>query len=296
MASIEPSCYAWAGLNLGVVEAPPVIEGAMQRMFGLSRVEASPAQWHATIRMTLDEDDEFLDSMPPWVRGHYASAPPTQVPMVVRHKEDEYAIVARSEETGACVVCAPPYKHFRIRSQVLTDRPGPLLFNAVLVPLIRDLLLHQGKVLMHAACVATSNGDGLIFLADSGGGKTTTALSLFRAGFDFVSDDLITVFPKDGQVWIETVRKTTNLSPRTMGFFPELSALRKSGRKFQARKVPLDPLDLCGAEGLRQGGHHHGSRGPQRPQTHPEAGGRHATGAHEEQHVCHGRSHIQAEP
>ena len=123
MAFTEASCYAWAGLNLGVVEAPPIIEGAMQRMFGLSRVEASPGQWHATVRMTLDEDGEFIDSMPPLVRGCYASVPPTQVPRVVRHNGDEYAIVARSEAAGAYVVCTPPYKDCLLYTSPSPRRP-----------------------------------------------------------------------------------------------------------------------------------------------------------------------------
>ncbi|OHB65460.1 MAG: hypothetical protein A2Y76_05760 [Planctomycetes bacterium RBG_13_60_9] len=238
-------------MNLGIVAAPAVISAAMQDMFNLSRVDVPPAQWHARVSMILDENDAFLDAMPKYVREHYANAPTTQIPLLGQ-SIDEYAIIARGEQTGAYVRCRAPYTEFEIHSQVLADRPAPLLFNAVLVPLVRDLLLYQGKVLMHAGCVATPNGDGLIFMADSGGGKTTTALSLFREGFDFVSDDLIAVFAQDGRICVEGIPKTTNLSPKTIGFFPELASVRKTLGTVRAGKAPVDPADLFGPDGVRR--------------------------------------------
>lgn len=68
--------------------------------------------------------------------------------------------------------------------------PG-LLANAIgLAGLHRD----QGRLHLHAACVARE-GRGLVLVAPSGGGKSTLAAGLVRRGWSYLSDEAVAILP-----------------------------------------------------------------------------------------------------
>jgi hypothetical protein len=71
---------------------------------------------------------------------------------------------------------------------------GELLFNA--------LLTRRGGIELHA-CGIIDNGQGLVFIGNSGHGKTTTA-RLWQASSDveIVSDDRVILRPHDGTWWM----------------------------------------------------------------------------------------------
>lgn len=60
------------------------------------------------------------------------------------------------------------------------------VFNNRLMPV---LLLNRGCLILHAACVSIGN-EGILITAPPNTGKTYTALSLTKMGFQFLSDDL----------------------------------------------------------------------------------------------------------
>ena len=53
-----------------------------------------------------------------------------------------------------------------------------------------ELLERRGLFALHAACLATAAGRGVLLSGPSGAGKSTLALALARAGMSFLSDDI----------------------------------------------------------------------------------------------------------
>jgi hypothetical protein len=73
------------------------------------------------------------------------------------------------------------------------------LFFCVFDPLLFTCLMRLGQILWHASAV-TSRGRSIIIPADAKGGKSTTALTLVSAGFDFLADDNIFLLLQGTQV------------------------------------------------------------------------------------------------
>lgn len=55
------------------------------------------------------------------------------------------------------------------------------------------LLARQGRALFHASAVVSASGGAWLFVGDSHSGKTTTALTLIEAGYDYLADDQLVV-------------------------------------------------------------------------------------------------------
>ena len=129
---------------------------------------------------------------------------------------------------------------------MLHDSVAPSLFlfiNNTLVPL---KLLQKGYSFVHAACL-DHTGEGLLIVAPPNTGKTYTALSLNRAGFNFLSDDLTIIKGNKAYCW------PTNLTinPFHIDTF-ELSISWREYLKMTARqminRVPLLAACLDGVK------------------------------------------------
>jgi hypothetical protein len=122
----------------------------------------------------------------------------------------------------------------------------PLCITSVLVPLLRELLLDHHQVLLHSAAIACPDGTGILLLADSGGGKTTTSLSLLRLGAKLLGDDLIALGDEQGALTLHGFPEPMNLSEQTIGFFEELAGVDISVPIVNAKRV-VSPLELYGS-------------------------------------------------
>ncbi len=83
--------------------------------------------------------------------------------------------------------------------RAITCRPHPAVPTPTLEHLLIDqvlprVLTHRGRIMIHAGCVATSEG-ALAFLGDSGAGKSTLCAEFARAGYSLLSDDGIVIRP-----------------------------------------------------------------------------------------------------
>jgi len=97
-----------------------------------------------------------------------------------------------------------------------------------------EQLKRRGHYSVHAAAVAV--GDKcLIMPGTSGSGKTTLALALARAGFAFLSDDMVYLSSARGRLEALAFPEAFDVTDETVGLFPELSALRAS------KKLPGAP-------------------------------------------------------
>lgn len=119
--------------------------------------------------------------------------------------------------------------------------------SAIFTPLIQEVLQRRSHLVFHSAGLQLQDGTGIMILADSGGGKTTTALSLLRKNASMLADDLV-IFTHAGSLpVIHGIPEPLNLTPATRDFFPEL---REAGslpaRDGITDKVVFDPRSVYG--------------------------------------------------
>lgn len=232
-------CYELVGLKIGLAETPQLLEEAIKKALRLSRTEATDC--HLLLKGRIAEDNAFLKTMPPFIRKKYNSMQGGGDSVIITGPEREIALLAKGMDSSSFAYCPPPYKNIELCCQKLTRKATPLLFQSVLMPMVSELLLQRGKLMMHAGCVVTPEGDAILLLADSGGGKTTTVLSMVREGFLYLSDDLVVATRTDDGYYFEPIRETMNITLKTAGFFPELSFARALIDKSDESKVPIDP-------------------------------------------------------
>jgi hypothetical protein len=121
-------------------------------------------------------------------------------------------------------LCDVPSRQVHIEyPESQTGDPWLLAHLFFTVPLA-ELLKRQGFYMVHAAGLAVT-GKGLLVVGQSGSGKTTLALTLLRAGFDFLADD--TVFLNSGKTGLRLLAfpDEVDVTAQTVGFFPELHGL-----------------------------------------------------------------------
>lgn len=120
------------------------------------------------------------------------------------------------------------------------------------LPLL-ELLKRRGLYPVHAAAVASA-GSAVVLAGTSGAGKTTLALALVRAGFDFLGDDMLLLDPgRNGdRPLVLAFPDELDLSATTVALFPELEPHLESELYGVAkRQLPSDRLGGKLAENAR---------------------------------------------
>jgi hypothetical protein len=92
----------------------------------------------------------------------------------------------------------------------------------VTLPLV-ELLKRRGLYNLHAAGLCI-DGQGLLLSGNSGAGKTTLAVALVRAGFDFLSDDMLFLTSGRDGLRILGFPDQSDVADETVSMFPELRA------------------------------------------------------------------------
>lgn len=119
--------------------------------------------------------------------------------------------------------------------------------SAIFTPLIQEVLQRRRHLIFHSAGLRLQDGTGIMVLADSGGGKTTTALSLLRKGASMLADDLIILTNENSLPVIHGIPEPLNLTAATRSFFPELqAACCLPARDGVTDKVVFDPRTVYG--------------------------------------------------
>lgn len=241
--------YRIGGMTVRLEQAPEFIVDSMAKAFSLSRTTADDNL--VSMRADLLEDNVFFETMPDFVRSVYDRIPEHETPVVFAGPSGEFGIIIRSGGSSTYALVPPSHDRFDMRCQRLTARKSPLHFQSVLIPVLKHLLLQQGKLLVHAGCAASEDGRAILFAGLSGSGKSTTCIALTRAGFRYLSDDLVVLSFQDGRPVVEAIRENMNLTKQTILFFPELARFRADLRKLdpqEREKLPVNPLEVFGAD------------------------------------------------
>ncbi len=138
--------------------------------------------------------------------------------------DGECAALAANAQARYCAWLSPDLRELHYIGQKKSEGLTPLSVSSVLVPVLREFFAQRGAMLLHAAALQMPSGAGVLFLAESGGGKTTTALSVLRSGGRLLADDLVLMQVREGGLEMQGIAEALNLTPQTMAFFPEIAA------------------------------------------------------------------------
>jgi hypothetical protein len=100
------------------------------------------------------------------------------------------------------------------------QKPLRVRLNLFLIGLI-ELLASGGYYDLHAAALVHED-KGYLFVGESGSGKSTTALTLVRQGWHYVSDDAVLLQDQPGAIKALSFRKTFNIDAHLTNNFPEI--------------------------------------------------------------------------
>lgn len=113
-----------------------------------------------------------------------------------------------------------------VQSVIGKREPGRVLAAHLLftIPLL-EVMKRRDRFALHAACLARE-GRGVLLAGGSGSGKSTLTVALVRAGWDFLSDDMVFLHPEDARqprAW--GFSDQIDVSDETAAMFPELRHL-----------------------------------------------------------------------
>jgi hypothetical protein len=87
-----------------------------------------------------------------------------------------------------------------------------------------EMLRRRGRYNLHAGCLARE-GRAVVIAGTAGAGKSTLALSLARAGLDYLGDDMLFLRHSDDTVRVLGFADAIGVTPQTAGWIPELAKL-----------------------------------------------------------------------
>jgi hypothetical protein len=239
-----------AGTKIVFVDPPDIINYVVGRAFSLSEIE--PCDPDITFNCAIHKDETFIDKMPADVYDEFNKIEERDDPCFYEGENGRLFAIVRNMGCASYALTTPPYSQVAVVCQTLTKEETPLHLQVILIPIISHLMMLQGKFIMHAGCVATPEGKGLVLMADSGGGKTTTVFTLTCNGFNFLSDDLVVACPTDEGYVYRPIQERINVTSKTIKFFPELRFAKKKLKKIDATKLPVDPHEVFGKEKIKE--------------------------------------------
>jgi len=249
--SASDLCYDVGGLKIKPVSSDAIVNRDFGNAFSLCRCR--PHNYDVSLEGFIRLDNDYFQDMPAFIRERMDEID-DQNPWYITGPEKQIAVLARGKDTSSYTISHPPYDRIQLNCQKLSHKAAPLLYQTVLLPMISELMVKRGRLLMHAGCVATPEGDGVLLIADSGGGKTTTTLTMASHGFQFISDDLVVASGAAGDLVFEPVREKMNLTRQTIEFFPQIKYLRQALQTSSERKLPVAPGDVFSLERISDQG------------------------------------------
>lgn len=92
------------------------------------------------------------------------------------------------------------------------DVPDSTINHLLVDQIWPRILAHRGELVLHAAAVLGPNG-AILFVGESGRGKSTLAASLHQRGFALLGDDAIVIFAGNGEARCRAVYRSLRLFP-----------------------------------------------------------------------------------
>ncbi len=244
-SSSRPYAVELPGLRVSIAARPERLQSAFEWLFQL----CPTASGAADLRIEADGmcTEAVERCMPEWLRAWLPGTVEGAMPLLVAGPTGEVATLGRFDGLVFCAVAQFCQGSLRL---LCSMRDGGnrtrSIIPSLLVPLLREVLAARGRFLLHAAAVEIEPGAGILLIAPSGGGKTTTTLALVRQGARLVSDDLVVLDVATGQPWAHGIPKLLNVREPTLGFFDELRRCDRAEQRLPGRSS-LSPVSVYGA-------------------------------------------------
>jgi hypothetical protein len=149
------------------------------------------------------------------------------------------------------VLCDPERGNTRVSIlQSAADKLWLIAHPMFTLPFI-ELLRHRGLYNVHSAGLCY-DGKGLLFPGTSGAGKSTLTLTMLRAGFGFLGDDMLFLTTGNEGLRILAFPDEIDATDDTMRFFPELENLILLPKVAGCDKHQIRAEDVYEAEFVRE--------------------------------------------
>lgn len=212
--------YQLPGLKMSVRAQPERVQLALEWLFQVCPKTLDAPDLHLEAVGTSLE--HVIDAIPDWVRMALPSNDPEAPVIMIRGQAHESAAAGWFDGMLFCAWTDAESHIVRLFCGMKDDVPTRSIIPSVIFPILRDVMLRQRQFMLHSAAVKCPNGLGLQFIALSGGGKTTTCLSLVRLGAKLLADDLVVVALEGNKPMAYGLPKPLNLREPTLGYFEEL--------------------------------------------------------------------------
>jgi hypothetical protein len=239
--------YRLPGVRFSVEGPESKVQTIINAMFQLCPRDGGTPDVKLTSRLV--SESRLADAIPEWIAREIAAGRVASDPIMVMGPAGEPAALSRTPNSVGCAWLNENADtiHFvaSMANPPETNRPGhlerPVLprstlytgpvalsIQTVLMPVLREVFLRRNRILIHSAAVVYPDDTGVLFVANGGGGKTTTALSVLRKGARLLGDDLIVIQADGVNIRAFGIPEPMNLTDDTIGFFEELRAAADS--------------------------------------------------------------------
>ncbi len=239
--------YSLPGLNVSIQGPKSAVRSALEVMF---RMSWKPSLEGAVpLKAFVVTGNQIRDVLPEWLSEEVSACSPSEDVLMFYGLAGDKAAVAANEHALYCAWLSAAADELRYVFCKKTSRLTPLSVSSVLVPVLREALLARGGALLHGAALLCPNDTGIVISADSGGGKTTTALAVLRKGARILSDDLIVSQAEPDGVSLFGIPEPMNLTDQTIAFFKEIAPFSDRPRRDPiSRKLMVSPYEVYGPD------------------------------------------------
>jgi hypothetical protein len=231
--------YSLHGIGLSIT-APPLILSALDARLCPLRLEQADPSNSDVLRYDFTDGFEPTVQRPP---GELRSVYEAEAGEVVYSAAADRLFIAFGESIRAD--CNPGLGRTRVWAVDVAAEQWRLSHPLLTLSLIEQLK-RRGLFSLHAAGVARQ-GRALLVVGTSGAGKTTLSLALVRAGFDFLSDDMLFLDPDGNPPRVHAFPDEVDITQHTAEFFPELRPLADTPRRRGFPKWTLRAEAVFGA-------------------------------------------------
>lgn len=203
------------------------------------------------VRVCITINHDYLSSpLPDWIDRQVSARPKYDHVHAFYGPEGEAATLLSNRDGFVCGVLNGAGNRIDITlGKVGSSKATMMSPSAIFTPLIQEVFQRRNNLIFHSAGLQLPDGKGIMIIADSGGGKTTTALALLRKNAVMLADDLVILTREDNKALMYGIPEPLNLTPATIEFFPELKDARSlPSRDGVTNKVVFDPRSVYGSE------------------------------------------------
>jgi hypothetical protein len=228
--------YSFHGLSIAVgADRSEIIAALQARLRHLLPAVEGPFDLNFTFRSTTEEQN-------------WTARPSGEARSIYDMLDGEVLYFAQTDQlfihygNRIRILCSPTLGEVRVSlldsGEESLWRLAHLLFTLPFV----ELLKRRGRYSLHAAGLCLGDR-GLFLPGTSGSGKSTLTLALLRAGFDYMTDDLLFLSRNQMGLEVQAFPEDTDVTDKTVSFFPELKHLFSPSQAPARRKHQVWPAE-----------------------------------------------------